>query len=425
MLINKTGDMTPFNMSQRPCRQNPLLLPLIWTASYFATRRAGLKIIKSGMEGLKPPFLVLSEHHGFMDYYISPLALFPYRANYISDVEGFAAFGKTLYRQIGCVAKRRHVGDISLIRNILHVTETNKDIIVVYPEARHSNAGTNSRLPESTAKLVRLLGLPVVIMKFFGSYLTSPIWDEHNRRRVPLEVSLTKILDPAQIVQYKLSEIGELLSAYFQYDEYKWQMDNKIEITYDKRAEGLHKVLYQCPNCMTEYEMKSFGHTIKCNTCGKRWEMDEFGRLNSPDGFTEFTHIPDWYEFQRAAVHREIDRGKYSLNCEATIEALPSEKGFVNLGNGSLRHDLCGFSFNVHITGESFFFPSTGMDSVHTEYSYRGKGDCIVLSTRDCCYYLYPQSKYSVTKMQFAAERFHADAENTRQGGKVPDSGRG
>ena len=64
------------------------------------TRSLGLKTEKAGMEKMKPPYLVLSTHQGFSDYYIAPLALFPHRANYVSDMEGFAAFERDwLYRK--------------------------------------------------------------------------------------------------------------------------------------------------------------------------------------------------------------------------------------------------------------------------------------------------------------------------------------
>ena len=45
----------------------------------------------------------------------SPLALRSYRPNYISDMEGFAAFGKWIYRNIGCIGKRRYVPDVTVL----------------------------------------------------------------------------------------------------------------------------------------------------------------------------------------------------------------------------------------------------------------------------------------------------------------------
>ena len=36
--------MTPYDMGLKPCRQNTLLLPLIWIASWFMMRNGKLKI---------------------------------------------------------------------------------------------------------------------------------------------------------------------------------------------------------------------------------------------------------------------------------------------------------------------------------------------------------------------------------------------
>ena len=46
-------------------------------------------------------------------------------------------------------------------------------------------------------------------------------------------------------MQMSVEEIYEKLSELLSYDEYKWQRDTKMKITYEKRAEGLHLPLYQ------------------------------------------------------------------------------------------------------------------------------------------------------------------------------------
>ena len=48
------------------------------------------------------------------------------------------------------------------------------------------------------------------------------------------------------------------------------QKERGIRVTYKKRAEGLEKVLYQCPHYHTEYRMASEGTTLFCRACGKR-----------------------------------------------------------------------------------------------------------------------------------------------------------
>ncbi|MFR6327752.1 MAG: hypothetical protein ACLUOI_02235 [Eisenbergiella sp.] len=77
MLNNKKKDMTPFDMNKKPVKQYPFLLPLIWGGAWLMTRSLGLKVEKAGMEKMKPPYLVLSTHQGFSDYYIAPLACSP------------------------------------------------------------------------------------------------------------------------------------------------------------------------------------------------------------------------------------------------------------------------------------------------------------------------------------------------------------
>ena len=173
MLNNRTKDQTPFDMAKKPVKQYPFLLPLIWGASFLMTRRFGLKIRRKNMKGIKPPFLVISTHQGFSDYYIAPLALFPHRANYVSDMEGFAAFGEWLYRGIGCIGKRRYVSDYSVVKNI-RLALAGGQSVVIFPESRHSNVGTTAYIPRNLGKLAKIMGVSVVTLSVHGSYLANP-----------------------------------------------------------------------------------------------------------------------------------------------------------------------------------------------------------------------------------------------------------
>ena len=154
---------TPFDRNRIPPKQNLFFMPFIWLACWWVTRKGKLRINKVRMKGLKPPYLVLGTHHAFMDFYVTPLALFPHRANYVSELEGFEAFGEWLYRQAGCLGTRKFVNDLALIKNIQRVIDR-KGILVLYPEARYANVGTNSKLPESVGKLAKMLKVPVVVI---------------------------------------------------------------------------------------------------------------------------------------------------------------------------------------------------------------------------------------------------------------------
>lgn len=327
--------MSPFDMKRLPCRQNALLLPVIWGASYVATRKFRLKIQRENMDGVKPPYIIFSTHQGFSDYYIAPLAAFPHRANYVSDMEGFAAFGERLYRSIGCIGKRRYVPELSVLRNIRHVLD-NGDILVIFPESRHSNAGTTSLIPENMGRLAKMMNVPVVTLSVHGSYLANPFWDENHTRTVPMNAKLKCICRSEDIKNTSAEEIQRNIETELSYDEYKWQWENKIKIDYPKRAEGIHKALYQCPVCRGKFAMQSSGISLKCGKCGAQWQMGEFGRMLFDGDANEFSHIPYWYEWQRRNVIDEIDSGQYGLSFNVRIEALPNSKGFIDMGQGVL-----------------------------------------------------------------------------------------
>ena len=133
-LVNKENDMTPFDMTEKPVKQFLPLVWLLWGASFILTRN--MSVEKIGMKGLKPPFLVLSTHQGFSDYFIAPRILFPLSANYISDMEGFAAYGKLMYKHGGCIGKRRYVPDVSVIKNHYPQLKSIKDCAFYYDDVK-------------------------------------------------------------------------------------------------------------------------------------------------------------------------------------------------------------------------------------------------------------------------------------------------
>lgn len=364
------------------------------------------------MKGLKPPFLVLGTHHAFLDFVVTPLALFPHRANYVSELEGFENYGEWLYRQVGCLGTRKFVNDVALIRNIRNVM-ARKGILVLYPEARYANVGTSSELPASVGKLAKYLDVPIVTLQMQGNYLQSPIWNLKKRRGVVLRAEITQQFTQQQLRETPVEEVQRRLEGALTYDEYAYQWQQKIAIDVPWRAEGLEMPLYQCPGCRAEMQMQTQGAAIFCTVCGRKRIMTKYGRLVNEQGKEDaFSHIPDWYEWQRVQVKQMIDAGQYCLDVSVEIESLPNAKNFIPLGRGRLVHTAEGFSLTFRDYGETnektLLFPSLTMTSVHTEYDYRGKGQCITLSTVDNTYFLYPlEAGFQATKIQFATEYFY------------------
>lgn len=413
-LKNKKADMTPFDMRKKPVKQFLPLAWIMWAGTRILT--PGLTIRKKGMEGLKPPYLVISTHQGFSDYYILPRVLFPHRANYVSDMEGFAAFGDWVYRHIGCIGKRRYVPEMNVVKNIRYALHTLKRPVVVFPESRHCDAGVTSNVPKNLGKLAKVMKVPVVTVTNHGSYLGNPFWDEIHSRKLNMESNAELLLTAEEVRTLSEQMIQQKIEEKLQYDEYEWQLTNKITIDHPNGARGLHLPLYRCLRCGREGAMESDEHALRCTCCNASWKLNSYGQLEKQ--YEEGTvHIPDWYRWEREEVNREIAEGRYhGIDCRVRVEALPNAKGFVPLGIGRLRHNRQGFELQLEEqkvpTADTFplKIANASLESVQTEYNYRERGKCIVLSTRDCCYYVYSdEPEFVVTKLEFAVENIGED----------------
>ena len=218
------------------------------------------------------------------------------------------------------------------------------------------------------------------------------------------------LFSPEDLEKLTADEINARIVEAFQYDDFRWQLENEIKVDDPERAVGLEKVLYQCPSCKTEFQMESSGAVLSCRACKKKWEMTEYGQLKALEGETEFSHIPDWYEWERENVIKEVAAGTYSSGeLPVTVESLPNAKKFIPIGKGTMVHDMNGF--RVKVTDEDgdvheMVKEVPSMYSCHIEYEYLFKhGDCVDLNTLQDTWYVYPEGvPFSVTKMALATE---------------------
>ncbi len=407
----KQEELIRFDMKKPPMRTAWYLRPLTALLSAPDVLIHRTKIVRTGMEGIKPPYLLLCNHNAFLDFKVATMATFPHRANYIVAIDGFIG-REWLLRRVGCICKRKFTNDVLLIRQIRRSLQ-NGDICMIYPEARYSLCGTTALLPASLGTLCKLMRVPVVTLICHGHHIDSPFWNLHPRGVKPTEAELTLLFTPEELKNTSVEEINNRIVSAFQYDEYAWQKERGIAVTWKKRAEGLEKVLYQCPNCKAEYRMASEGAKLFCRACGKIWHYTELGELRAETGETEFPHIPDWYEWERSMVRAQVEAGTYDTGeLPVTVRSLPNAKRFILLGEATLRHDMQGFTVRgKDADGDPFEMikPASSMYSCHIEYEYLGKfGDCVDLNTLEDTWYIYPHDcDFAVTKMALATEELY------------------
>lgn len=398
-----------FDFKKRPKRVLQLwkFIAILIVMPLLRLRR--LKLLKKQMKGLKPPYLLLSNHHSFYDFFVLQRVLFPHKANYIITIDGFHDHGEMWLRMFGGIGKRKFTNDISLIKNMKHCITKYKNIVVMYPEARYSIDGTTSMLPESLGKVVKFLNVPVVTLNMRGNYIAQPQWNK-IKRKIPFEADVTQIITKEDLPKLNVEEINTRIEDALQYNDWEYMKQNNYLLPASNRAEHLNRLLYQCPHCKTAHHMHGVGIKLSCDVCGKEWIMKENGSLEALDKDTEFDNVPDWYHWEREMVRKEVENGSYFFEDEVIVKTLPNSKKFYYQGKGYFRHDMNGYYLKCNLYGEPYEHTWKSLEnySCHIEYDYKGEGDCIDISISDESFFIFPQTKRDViTKISLATEEIY------------------
>lgn len=399
-----------YKTAKYPLHQGKFWTWLIWLLSKIALMGKKYQVETVDMDDLKPPYMLLSNHMHFIDFELTAQATYPYPVSNVVSIDGYVVKW-FLLEWIGAIATRKFTTDIHLVKSIRHVLKRG-DILAMYPEARYTPCGTLAFLPDSVGKLIKMNKVPVVAVVHHGNHLYAPFWDFRHKRKVPMHTRLKKILTPEQIENMTVEEINATLRRELSYDEYRYQKENGIRITEPFRAEGLHKVLYQCPHCKTEFSMDSEGTELFCTACGKRWNWNEDGYLQALSGETEFDHIPDWFAWERQQVSQQIDRGEYHFADEVEVFSLPRVWRYIPLGKAKLTHSIeNGFALEGHYRGQRYFIhrQCAQTNSLHVEYAFGPlkKFDYVDISTENDSFYCRPSKPNQITKLAFATEELY------------------
>lgn len=399
-----------YKTAKYPIRQPKFFVWLIWILAKFALIGKKYKIEKINTEDLKPPYFMLSNHMYFIDFELAAMATLPHRVNNVVNIDGY--IGRAwLMELIGAICTRKFTNDMHLIKSIMKCLKRG-DIVGLYPEARYSACGITSYIPQSVAKLVKMAKVPVVVVLHHGNHLHTPFWNHKKKRKVPLHTTFTQVLTKEQVEKLSVDEINKVLQEAFVYDEYKYQKENNILITEKYRADGMHKVLYQCPHCLSEHDMDSKGADLFCKKCNSKWHLNEDGTLTCLTGETKFSHVPDWYNWERENVKQEVLNGTYHYEDDVDVYSLPRTTKSINLGKAKVKHTIQdGFVLEGHYNKQDYRIirKPLASNSLHIEFAFAHirHEECFAINTEDDCFYCYPKNKNVVTKLSFAVEEIY------------------
>ena len=414
--------LMPKGKNKRPKKPALFWRWIMKTAASLDLKKTNFRLEKEGMErlGKKEPALYLMNHSSFIDLEIVAKTLYPRPFNIITTSDAFV--GKDwLLRRIGCIPTKKFIHDPTLVRNIVHTLKNAKSSVVLFPEASYSFDGTATPLPDSVGHLIKMLGVPVIMIRTYGAFARDPLYNNLQVRRVDVSATEKYLLSPERISELSPEEINGILRNEFSFDNFRWQQENKIKIDEPFRADYLNRVLYKCPVCKTEGKMRGEGIHITCAACGKTHTLTEYGFLDSDDGNPSFTHIPDWYAWERRCVKDELEAGKYILDTPVDILMSVDTKHLYRVGEGRLVHTADGFKLTGCGGKLEYIHKPLNSYSLYSDYYWYEIGDMICIGNNEALYYCFPKGCGDVVaKTRLAAEELFKIKLEEKQRGKQP-----
>lgn len=357
------------------------------------------------------PWLVLMNHSSFIDLEIASKILYPKPYGIVCTSDGFV--GKDLLmRLIGCIPTNKFVTDVTLIGDIKHALFEKKMSVLMYPEASYSFDGCATPLPRKMGVVLKRLGVPVVTIMTKGAFLRDPLYNCLQKRDVKVSANVKCLLTPEELRAKSTKEIDGILDKEFSFDNFAWQIENRIRIDEPFRADGLNRILYKCASCGAEGETEGKGTEFFCRKCGKTYELSEYGRLMAEDGDSVFSHIPDWYGWERQQIVKEIEAETYCLDTNVKIGMMVNHKAVYMVGEGHLHHDRNGFTLTGCGGKLNYTQPAGACYSLYADYFWYEIDDVICIGDNDVLYYCFPEKRDVVAKTRMAAEELYKMAKS-------------
>ena len=393
---------------RKPLRPLFLLQIVIRILAIFDLWPAKFTFQKHGMEkiGKKEPCLILMNHSSFIDLKIVSRVFFPKRYGIVCTSDGFV--GKPwLMRLLGCIPTQKFVSDVTLIRDMEYLLKKKKTSVLMYPEASYSFDGTATALPRKMGVLLKKLGVPVVTIITQGAFSIDPLYNGLQKRKVKVRADVKCLATAEEVKSMTVAQLDALLDEAFSFDNFAWQQENNVIINEPFRTDGLDRILFRCPHCGAEGKTEGKGTTLTCHSCGVQYELTETGYLKCLNAESKFTHIPDWYKWEREQVRASLQDGSYKLETDVDIAMMVDFKAIYKVGTGKLTHDENGFKLTGCDGKLEYAQPPLACYGLYADYYWYELGDVICIGNHDALYYCFPKAGVSVAKTRMATEELY------------------
>lgn len=303
------------------------------------------------IEKLKNPekrsYLILMNHQTAFDQFFIGMA-FDGPVYYLAteDIFSLGWLSRLLDFLVAPIPIKKQTTDLKAIKNCVKVAKEG-GTLALFPEGNRTFHGKTLHFKSSIVKLIRLIKLPVVIMRVEGGYGIHPRWSDVVRKGA-MHAYPARIIEPEEYDILSDEDFYEILQKELYVDE-----TNSDTLFYHKKnAEYMERFLYVCPDCgLTTYNSKN--DIVTCEKCHQKIQYLPNKKLNGISKPFPFKTIGEWYDYQCDYIHSldlqpYLDQPMYSEIVKVFQVVLYKYKKLLKknatlqlFGNKILLDDLC------------------------------------------------------------------------------------
>jgi len=360
----------------------PLYRFAVAVLSFFHRKKYALKVRKSDeFLTLKPPYIVLANHISNIDFTVVASAMKPVIMNFVTGTCYFRMrFLKGILQLMGCIPKEQFQPDIQAVKSIISVIRRG-DVVAIYPAGQSTYDGESTWVDDSIAGLLKKLKVPVVNVHVSGAFIACPKW-HLSLRKSRIEVSIDVLFNPNELETLNNKEIYQKVKEALYFDDYEWQRKTMVKASKPHKANGLERVLYICPRCHTEFNMRAKGNRLWCESCGNAALMNVYGLLQTADNSCIIFETPvKWNRWQMEGYKRQVASPSFSYSEPAYLVKISKYGKYEKVGKGIAEINIDHFAYHGTYKGNEVSWEVKNNQSAvfthevdgHFDFAYNGE----------------------------------------------------
>lgn len=315
----------------------------------------------------KQGYFILSNHQSLMDPFCLSLSF--KRSIYFVATDNLFThkhLSKIIRFLVNPIPKRKAAIDATCLKTCLKVAKEG-GTVGLFVEGNRCYNDFQFYIDPSISKLIKKMGLPLVLYNLKGGYGVDPRWG-HKLRKGKFTGEVKRVLSIEEIEQLTNEELYELVCRELRVIDSELDRQFKSKL----KAEYLERQLFLCPKCNKIQTLYSKGNKVYCLNCDLEAEYLENLHIKMNDETIKFEKIIDWYKYQLEFINNyNISNNDIFIDEEVEIYRSEYNRPRKLLSKGKLVLNsvelICGdFSIKVkEITSSSViggfkFIVSTG-----------------------------------------------------------------